>query len=324
MTNMRSSLLAAIAVGLLAVSMTSGVPEAPAAPPSASGADFSGLVDVGGGHMLYLDCRGNGSPTVVLQSGFGNAADIWSVADADPPAVQPGVATFTRVCSYDRPGSVITTSGPEPLPGRSDQVPMPRNPADVVTELHDLLAAAQVPGPYVLVGHSLGGPLNLRYARTYPDQVSAMVMVDSPLPLLRTLVTPQQWAEFANLQLPAGISPPGYAAEQYDVGMLFDEIVAAPPLRPVPLVVMTRGEPDVPDPLPPNISVDTLAAFDRAAPQAQAELAASAAGAEHVTVPSTTHYIQTQRPDTVIAAIRRVSVGGPNDFCRRCSEHPTC
>ena len=70
---------------------------------------------------------------------------------------------------------------------------MPRDPAEVVTELHDLLAAAPVPGPYVLVGHSLGGALNVLYARTSPDEVSALVIVDSPLPPVRGLVTPQTW-----------------------------------------------------------------------------------------------------------------------------------
>ena len=70
---------------------------------------------------------------------------------------------------------------------------MPRNPADVVTELHDLLAAADVPGPYVLVGHSLGGALDLLYARTYPDEVSVLVVVDSPLPASGSSSAPSWW-----------------------------------------------------------------------------------------------------------------------------------
>ena len=91
------------------------------------------------------------------------------------------------------------------------------------------------------------------------------------------------------------------------MSVLFDEIEAAPPLRPMPLVVMARGEPEpLPDPLPPGLSADTLAALNRAGPQAQADFAASVLGADLVTVPGTTHYIQTQRPDTVIAAIRQV------------------
>ena len=158
--------------------------------PEETGGDVAGLVEVSG-RNLHLECIGTGSPTVILQSGFGNAGDIWSFAEADPPAVQPGLAASNRVCSYDRPGSMITTTtaangtvtlADAPTPGRSEPAPMPRDPAEVVTELHDLLAAADVPGPYVLVGHSLGGALNVLYARTYPDEVSALVLVDSPLP----------------------------------------------------------------------------------------------------------------------------------------------
>ena len=107
MADIRSSPCAAVAVSVLAVSMTSYASEASAAPPgSASEGDFSGLVGVAGWHWLYLECRGNGSPTVGLQSGFGNGAGIWSLAEADPPAVQPGwrrshgcAATTVRVRS---------------------------------------------------------------------------------------------------------------------------------------------------------------------------------------------------------------------------------
>src|SRR6476620_12400850 len=105
------------------------------------------------GRTLYLECTGTGSPTVVLQSGFGSAGDIWSLSETATPAVQPGLATTNRACSYDRPGSPLLTTTrdgtvvpAERQRGRSDAVPMPRDPADVVTELHDLLAAADVPG----------------------------------------------------------------------------------------------------------------------------------------------------------------------------------
>ena len=72
----------------------------------------------------------------------------------------------------------------------------------MVTELHDLLAAAKLPGPYVLVGHSLGGALNVLYAQTYPDEVGALVIVDSPLPPERGLITPQQREQVAVLAIP--------------------------------------------------------------------------------------------------------------------------
>ena len=121
--------LAAV-VALTASGCTSASPRpsvsrpAPSSPNAAHG-DFAGLVDIGGGHKLFLECHGSGSPTVILLSGYGNAGDIWNEADAHPPAVAPGVARFTRECAYDRPGSlrVVTDAGtpaPSALPG--DQI----------------------------------------------------------------------------------------------------------------------------------------------------------------------------------------------------------
>jgi len=98
------------AFGLLAVLTTAACTTAPTPSPSTTtSADIAAPVDVGGGRTLYLECHGTGSPTVVLLSGFGNAADIWQVASSHPPPVAEGVAGFTRVCAYDRPGSYVTT-----------------------------------------------------------------------------------------------------------------------------------------------------------------------------------------------------------------------
>ena len=77
-------------------------------------------VEVGGGRSIYLECKGAGSPTIVLQSGYGNAGDIWSLTDTTSPAVFPALAETNRVCTYDRPGSMITTTraGGNPDPRR--------------------------------------------------------------------------------------------------------------------------------------------------------------------------------------------------------------
>ena len=76
-----------------------------AASPAATG-DFSGLIDIGG-RKLYLECRGQGSPTVILEAGAGARADVWSRDNLHPAGartmVLPGVAAFTRVCAYERP-----------------------------------------------------------------------------------------------------------------------------------------------------------------------------------------------------------------------------
>jgi pimeloyl-ACP methyl ester carboxylesterase len=118
------------------------------------------LVDIGG-YQLHINCTGTGSPTVILDAGLGGTSLDWS-------KVQPAVARFTRVCSYDRAGNGWSQTGPGP-----------RTSQQIVTELHALLAHAQINGPYVLVGHSLGG-LNMRlYAYRYHAEVVGMVLLDA-------------------------------------------------------------------------------------------------------------------------------------------------
>src|SRR3954470_4937719 len=138
--------------------------------PTATG-DFAGLVDIGGGRRLWLECRGQGSPTVILEAGAGNDADTWDTAgrapDSGQTAVLPGVAAFTRVCAYDRPGTILDFD----QRSRSDPAMMPRTAGDIVADLHALLTAAAIPGPYVLAGHSFGGLVARLFAATYPDEV---------------------------------------------------------------------------------------------------------------------------------------------------------
>jgi pimeloyl-ACP methyl ester carboxylesterase len=151
--------------------------------------DFAGRVEIRGGRRLYLECRGRGRPTVILVSGYGNGADVWSLLDPGVrrPPVLAGVAGFTRACAYDRPNTILQ---PPDGRSRSDPVTQPRTAADAVAELHALLRAAGVRGPYVLVGHSLGGLFVRLYASTYPRQVAGLVQVDATYELLRELLTP--------------------------------------------------------------------------------------------------------------------------------------
>ena len=125
------------------------------------------LVDVGG-HSLHLNCVGEGSPTVILESGLGAMSVDWA-------NIQPEVADTTRVCAYDRAGS-----------GWSEPGPGPGDPQQIAGELHTLLGNAGIDGPYVLVGHSFGGLYVLmyadQYADQYPNEVEGMVLVDSSHP----------------------------------------------------------------------------------------------------------------------------------------------
>ena len=107
------------------------------------------MVDVGG-HRLHVYSTGEGSPTVIMEAGIEGCSLMWC-------KVQPEVAKFTRVCTYDRAGM-----------GWSEAGPMPRTGGQIVGELHTLLKNAGIPGPYVLVGHSFGGPGRATFRRRIP------------------------------------------------------------------------------------------------------------------------------------------------------------
>jgi pimeloyl-ACP methyl ester carboxylesterase len=118
------------------------------------------LVDVGG-HSLHLRCSGSGSPTVVLEPGAGLMSSVsgW---------ITPAVAQVTRVCVYDRAGH-----------GWSEPADSPQDGAQTATDLHTLLERGNVPGPYVLAGHSFGGLYVQSFAAQYPADVAGLVLVDS-------------------------------------------------------------------------------------------------------------------------------------------------
>ena len=118
------------------------------------------LVDVGP-YRLHLECTGSRGPTVILEPGAGGSA-------ASGKLVTPGVAGDTRVCVYDRAGR-----------GWSDPAASPPDGAQIATDLHRLLDRANVPGPYVLAGHSFGGLYVRTFAAKYPEEVAGLVLVDS-------------------------------------------------------------------------------------------------------------------------------------------------
>lgn len=311
-----------LALGLVALLL--GVPSlvgahtiSRVATPAASG-DFAELVDVGGGRRLWLECRGQGSPTVVLESGAGNNAAIWDTIalgpDSEKMAVLPGIAAFTRVCAYDRPGTMLDGDHLS----QSDPVPMPRIAADAVADLHALLSAAGVPGPYVLVGHSLGGIIVRLYAAAYPDEVAGLVLVDASheeqSARYQQALTPEQWAAFARLQEQTPPELADYAdLERMDLDASFAqmrEAATAHPLPPLPLAVLTHGvplgaelPPEAQSALPADFPWDT---FEAVWQELQTELAALTPDARHVIATESGHYIHLQQPELVIDAVREV------------------
>jgi pimeloyl-ACP methyl ester carboxylesterase len=139
------------------------------------------MVDVGD-HRLHINCSGTGGPTVVIEAGLGDWSTSWGF-------VQSEVARSTRICTYDRAGM-----------GWSEAGPLPRDAAQFAKELHALLQNANVQGPYVLVGHSLGGLIVRVFARDYASEVAGIVLVDSMNPKQVTESLSNKLALFSSIE----------------------------------------------------------------------------------------------------------------------------
>lgn len=267
---------------------------------------------------MYLQCRGTGSPTVVLVSGLDAAADVWIGYQANPSrAVLAQVARFTRVCAYDRPGTPV---GDNLTPSRSTAVRQPTTARDAVTDLHALLRAAREPAPYVLVGHSYGGLIARTFAGQYPSEVAGLVFVGAFAPQWQTAFTPRQWQILKAITGPSKEQIARYPAiEQLNLDASVAQARAALPLRcSLPVVVVSRNTRTAPGNFGPVIASAVaqhkLPAFvpknfgyidDRAWDKSQDALARLVPGARHIVVTSG-HNIQIEHPLVVADAIREV------------------
>jgi pimeloyl-ACP methyl ester carboxylesterase len=302
-----AAVLAVVAVTAL------GAGSAPAVASSDPTKPLHKRVTVGPGRKLYVECRGKGSPTVVLIAGKGNNARDWhQVLDPTDPvralptdevlagkgkiadskqAVYPTIARDTRVCSYDRPntraeGKDLSTPRAQPHPVDHD-----------VDDLHRVLEKIRALKPYVLVAHSYGGFIAELYARTYPDEVGGLVMVDAASSYLRPAVTPEKLALWDRTNRMAA---PGQ--ESVEVEDAIAQLDAAPPLRPIASVVLSADKPLRSDLQPPD--ADSSVTFDDWL-RGQ-DLLAAGLGAEHVAATDSGHHVYLYSPQLVNAAIRDV------------------
>ena len=267
---------------------TIGVEQAP--PTLVPRGRYNGWFDVGG-RRLFLRCTGAGGPTVVFDNGL--TADWYDL--------QNRLSRLTRVCSYDP----ARQAGPL---GRSDPAPGPRTGIDRVRDLHALLRAAHVPGPYVLAGHSNGGLFSLLYASRYPQQVTGMVLIDGVHPdyhrrsieVAKPFVPRELWDEL--VAAACGIPPIQVDAELMDICRAEAQTraaLAAHPLRRMPLAVITHGGLHFPPGSEP-------AAQERLWRRLQDELAAMQPGSTHVIATRSGHDIQHEQPELLLAQLRRV------------------
>ncbi len=271
------------------------------------------LVDVGG-YKMHLYCSGLGAPTVVLDSGLGDSYVSWH-------KVQPQIMHFTHVCSYDRAGL-----------GYSDSSPRHRTSRDIAEELHALLHNAAVPPPYVLVGHSMGGYDVRVYASLYPSEVVGVVLVDASHPQQQKRFPPAinnlAASELRQQEFLAAITPFGIPrilgfcspdleirATECNFHSVFESVeelrafskssaqaASTTSLGNLPLAVLS-SDPNMPQ---PEIPEDLVKPADDAWQEMQEELAHLSTRGTHVIAKNSGHYVQLDRPDLVIAAIREV------------------
>lgn len=271
------------------------------------------LIDVGG-YKMHLDCMGQGSPTVILDAGLGDNYTSWR-------KVQPQISQITRVCSYDRAGA-----------GYSQPSPRSRTARDFAEELHALLHKAAIASPVILVGHSMSGYTVRIYNQLYPGEVAGIVLVDASHPEQQTRLPPtlndidagwireQEFLEFA---MPFGIpralgfcggdaevraaecnfhSVHESIAELKAISQSAAQASATGSLGDLPLIVLS-GDPAVPE---PDIPEDLVKPTSDAWQQMQKELAQLSTRSIQVTAKNSGHYIQFDRADLVVNAVRSV------------------
>jgi pimeloyl-ACP methyl ester carboxylesterase len=292
------------------------------------------LVTVGE-RALHLDCRGTGSPTVLFEAGLdGNGSLAWS-------AVHDSVAATTRACAYDRAG--IMWSGPV----RTDEV---RDAATVAADLGALLDAAAERGPFVVVGHSLGGPYAQLFTAARPADVAGVVLVDASHPdqdarlrpavgdVMGTLSAQMGMAKLlaatggmrlfllpdstqfpgfppASLAVAGVFQPQGMAAVMAEASALAASMGqardvtarATHPFGDRPLVVLTALRPmNAAERAPMGLSEPQGVAMRAIWDTLHVEEAAWSTRGRLVRIPDSGHYVQFDRPDLVIGAVREV------------------
>ena len=265
---------------------------------------------------MFLDCQGQGSPTVFIIPGKGSYAEAWNfvvppddpirsspydiIAQAkfvpSPDAVQPTVAKTTQVCAYDRPN----TRPDGAL--RSTDVPQPHSVQQDVDDVVALINASQLPTPMVFVAHSYGGLVLDLLARTHPELVAGLVMVDPTSEFLPVLGTPAQNAAFERDVM----TPPEPGGEGILVDDAFARIKVAPPLPGVPAIVLSADK----YPPPEAVTSDnyTLAQIHEAN-----NMMAAALGTTNIFSTGSGHNMMLYQPtfvaDNIIDIVERVREG---------------
>lgn len=283
--------------------------------PVASADDVAGLVDIGGGRSLFLNCQGEGSPTVFVIPGKGGYAEAWNAAmppddpirsspydlieeaklDLSPASTQPLVAKTTRICVYDRPDTRPDGDA------KSTPVPQPHTVQSDVDDVVRLIGAGQLPTPMVFVAHSYGGLVLDLLTREHPELVSGLVFSEPTSEFLWSLGRPDQNEAF---DADGQSVPPG--EEAILAQNAFATIAAAPPLPRVPAIVLSADRFPAPSALKPEN-------YTQGQIRQANDMLAAALGTTNVVVPGTGHNQMLYRPqaiaDEIVTVVDEVRTG---------------
>lgn len=234
-----------------------------------------------GQRRLYVSRAGDGRPIVILEGGLGSTSHTWAL-------VQPSIAQFTSVCSYDRAGL-----------GRSDPAVTPRTCQDMVNDLHTMLTLAGITPPYVLVGHSMGGLIVRLYAAQHPDSVVGMVLIDTSHED-KHIHFESVLSEDLIQRNRAYLDDPFRNSELLDVPASTSQVRSARRLFDCPLIILARGLPDEPSAIWPSESLQRIEV------DLQRELAGISTRGTFIFAEKSHHFIQRDEPELVIESIRQV------------------
>ena len=286
------------------------------------------LINIGS-HQIHIHSAGEGSPTVIFESGGASWSMDWHL-------VQTEVAKFTRVCSYDRAGF-----------GWSEAGPKPRSAAQIASELYALLEAATIPAPYILVGASFGGHPVRMFAKEHPEKVAGIILLDARHEALDKKMPPA-WKKMENagkgmyqfllfaaktgllktlgklggekaippsaMKLPPALRQTyleiGFQAKFFQSNL--DELAAvaesdrrvsaAGPLGDIPLTVIRHGIPDIFAKMP----AEQARQAEQAWQELQSNLATLSSNSKMIVAEKSGHGIQTDQPELVVDAIRQM------------------
>jgi len=218
----------------------------------------------------------NGNQAVIFENGLGGTMDWWA-------KVFPEISKNTTAFAYNRPGY-----------GKSDSVSTPRDGIHIVDELRSLLKSKNLNPPYVLVGHSLGGLYMQLFARRYPDEVSALVLVDSTHPKqLKGAGSSENWPTW--LRIMFGVATSAVVKEELNaINVTGEDVLQLATFTGKPVFVLSALQP---------MKENSTLADD--ANEKRKDIARLYPGSKQIWVDSG-HGIPLEKPEAIISTIREV------------------